>query len=79
MIDVQGNKWFGVAGIDVGGTGGLSKFDGTTWTTYTSEVGIVTAISPDAQDNEWFGTDLGGLVKYDGTNWTTYTDPSSHV
>ena len=39
---------------------GVSKFDGTTWTTYTTADGLVdnnvTAIAIDAQGNKWFGT-----------------------
>ena len=38
---------------------GVSKFDGTTWTTYTTADGLadnyVTAIAIDAQGNKWFG------------------------
>ncbi len=56
-IDAQGNKWFGTY------KGGVSKFDGTNWITYTTEDGlagnIVCAIAIDAQGNKWFGTDAG--------------------
>jgi len=42
---------------------GVSKFDGTTWTTYTTADGLasthVEAIAIDAQGNKWFGTDKG--------------------
>ncbi len=33
-IDVEGNKWFGTNG------GGVSKFNGTTWTTYNTTNGL---------------------------------------
>jgi ligand-binding sensor domain-containing protein len=74
-IDAQGNKWFGT--ID-----GVSKFDGTNWTTYTRVMGLpsnsIRAIAIDAQGNKWFGT-RGGVSKFDGTNWTTYdTATTSH-
>ncbi len=40
--------------------GGVSKFDGTNWTTYTTTDGLafnfVNAIAIDAQGNKWFGT-----------------------
>ena len=56
---------------------GVSKFDGTTWTTYTTKDGLannwINAIAIDAQGNKWFGTSNGGVSKFDGTNWTTYT------
>lgn len=74
-IDAQGNKWFGIYG------GGVSKFDGTNWTTYnTSNSNIVSnyvnEIVIDASGNKWIGTN-SGLSKYDGTNWTTYTSSNS--
>jgi ligand-binding sensor domain-containing protein len=75
-IDAEGNKWFGT-------WEGVSKFDGTTWTTYDTLDGLacnnVLAIAIDAEANKktalvnkWFGTYGGGVSKFDGTNWTTY-------
>ncbi len=56
---------------------GVTKFDGTNWTTYTTADGLagnmVLSIAIDAQGNKWFGTDTNGVSKFDGTNWTTYT------
>jgi ligand-binding sensor domain-containing protein len=67
-IDSAGNKWFGTQG-------GVSKFDGTNWTTYTKEDGLVDnsvdAIAIDAEGNKWFGT-YHGVSKFNGINWTTY-------
>ena len=55
-IDQQGNKWFGTYGR------GVSKFDGSTWTTYKTN-GVsscdVRSIAIDQQGNKWFGTDCG--------------------
>ena len=69
-IDSGGNKWFGTW------EKGVSKFDGTNWTTYTAYDGLVSnrvlSIAIDSEGNNWFGTD-GGISKFDGTNWTTYT------
>ena len=63
-IDAQGNKWVGTY------NGGVSKYDGTTWTNYnTSNTNgglagnTVKAIAIDAQGNKWFGTDGGGVSK----------------
>ena len=69
-IDNQGNKW-------VGTNNGVSKFDGTGWTSYTtSNSGLATdrvnAIAIDDQGNKWFGTWGGGVSKFDGINWTSY-------
>ena len=46
--------------------GGVNKFDGTNWTTYTTADGLasngVSAIIEDHNDNLWFGTG-GGVSK----------------
>ncbi|HUU28590.1 MAG TPA: two-component regulator propeller domain-containing protein [archaeon] len=72
-IDPDGNKWFG---YEYDGDG-VTKFDGTNWTTYTTADGlannIVYAIAFDSKGNAWFGTMGGGVSKFDGTTWTTYT------
>jgi ligand-binding sensor domain-containing protein len=69
-VDSKGNKWFGTGG------GGVSEFDGSNWTSYTTNSGLVnnyvTAVAIDAHGNKWFGT-TGGISKFDGTHWTNYT------
>ena len=73
-VDLEGNKWFGGGTM---GNYGVSKFDGTTWTTYSNVNGLagnyVTAIAVDKQGNKWFGTQGNGVSKYDGTTWTNFT------
>ena len=80
-IDSSGNKWFatgsGSGMFGFGGSGsGISKFDGSTWTTYTSDDGLaddyVTDIATDTDGNVWFAT-VNGTSKFDGIDWTTYT------
>ena len=54
-IDSEGNKWFGT-------WVGVSKFDGTNWTAYTSgglALNTVNAITIDSYGNKWFGTFAG--------------------
>jgi ligand-binding sensor domain-containing protein len=70
-IDSAGNKWFGCAFYDSEHgqlKGGVLKFDGTTWTTYTTSDGLVSngvnAIAIDAEGNKWLGTE-GGVSKLD--------------
>ena len=41
MIDVEGNKWFAASG-------GVSKFDGISWTTYNSTNSGLVPLSVDA-------------------------------
>ncbi len=69
-IDRNGHKWFGTWGA------GLSRFDGTRWTTYTTAEGLggnyVHALGIDREGLLWAGTD-GGASWYDGRRWRTYT------
>jgi streptogramin lyase len=69
-IESSGIIWVGTS------YGGLSKFDGTNLTTYTtSNSGLahdhVYSIAIDAQGNKWIATG-GGVSIFDNTNWTTY-------
>jgi ligand-binding sensor domain-containing protein len=81
-VDSIGNIWFGT-GYECShggqcGAHGVSKFDGSTWTNYTTADGLagdyITAIASDLAGNMWFGTAYGGVSKFDGTTWTTYLD-----
>ncbi|MFQ5949869.1 MAG: two-component regulator propeller domain-containing protein, partial [Nitrospiria bacterium] len=70
-IDHDGNKWFGTWG------GGVSRFDGVEWQSYTTKDGlagnIVFAITVDPSDGAvWFGTNHGAS-RFDGRNWTSLT------
>ena len=71
MEDKAGNLWCGTIG------GGVSKYDGKSFTTYTTKQGLasdrVFSISQDKAGNLWFGTYDGGVSKYDGQSFTTYT------
>jgi len=70
-IDGNNNIWIGTQN-------GISKFDGTTWTSYTNAIdsGIVNntinAICALSNGNIWIGTDFGASL-YDGNTWTPYT------
>jgi len=67
--DKEGAIWFGTGG-------GVSRFDGNSWTTYTKEDGLVGnwvgAIYQDKEGAIWFGAG-GGVSRFDGNSWTTYT------
>jgi len=69
--DKAGNIWFGTDG------GGVRKYDGTSFTTYTDKDGLaynnVRTILEDKAGNMWFGTWGGGASRYDGTTFTNYT------
>lgn len=69
-IDQNQHKWFGTWGA------GLTRFDGSTWTTYTRNEGLggnfIHALSMDYEGNLWAGTD-GGVSWFDGKQWHTLT------
>ncbi len=71
-IDSQGNKWVGFLGA------GVAKFNGTTWTTYTVDSGLVDSnnvvqcITIDKQGNQWFGTSAGFSKRSSSGHWTNY-------
>jgi len=68
-VDSKGNKWVGTYG------GGLSKFDGTTWTHYTSAEGLgdnwVYDLLFDKTGAMWVAT-WDGVSVFDGTTFKTY-------
>jgi ligand-binding sensor domain-containing protein len=59
-VDGEGAIWFGT-------DGGVSRFDGQTWTTYTEEDGLafsdVNVIAVDGEGALWFGTNGGGVSR----------------
>ncbi|MBN2683244.1 MAG: SpoIIE family protein phosphatase [Bacteroidales bacterium] len=69
--DKNGNIWIGTWG------GGLSKFDGETFTHFTTKQGLsnnyVLSIIEDKYGNIWFGTDGGGVNRFDGESFTHFT------
>lgn len=70
-IDAQGNIWVGTGG------GGVSKFDGSSWTSYTKQAnGLpsdnVNALAIDSKGVIWIGTSIG-VSKFDGTSWVNYS------
>ncbi|MHA2173123.1 MAG: ligand-binding sensor domain-containing protein, partial [Candidatus Kariarchaeaceae archaeon] len=79
FVDSKNNVWAGTHGD------GIYKFDGSTWSTITTDDGLggnwVRDIIEDGDGNLWFacGPEVnttppgeGGLTKYDGESFTTY-------
>lgn len=66
----NGDVWFGTNGS------GVSRLNGTTWTTFTTSQGLVgntvKDIDIDPSGNIWFATS-SGLSKYNGSTFTNYT------
>ena len=70
LIDQHDHKWFGTWG------GGASRFDGKSWTNFTTKDGlagnIVYAIAMEKSGILWFGTNHG-VSRYDGKSWVNYS------
>ncbi len=70
LVDPQDVLWAGTWG------GGLSRFDGSHWQSYTTADGlagnIVYSIAQAPDGALWLGTN-GGLSRYDGQQWQSYT------
>jgi ligand-binding sensor domain-containing protein/two-component sensor histidine kinase len=70
--DRFGNLWIAT------GFGGVSRYDGKTFTTYTEREGLpsntVFGIIRDGQENLWFATQLGAS-RFDGRTFTNYALP----
>jgi ligand-binding sensor domain-containing protein len=73
--DPAGNVWFGT-------DGGVIKYNGDSWTTFTLAANSITAIASDPKGNIWVGIELGcgryycdygGVSKFEGATWTNYT------
>ena len=69
-LDSAGNLWIGTGG-------GVSKFDGSTWTNYTTADGMATnyifTIAVDQNSGELWAGSCWGVDKFDGSTWTLYT------
>lgn len=73
--DAEGNVWFGTYG-------GLTKYDGATFTNYTFEFGKIKndiwSLTIDSKGLFWIGTTYG-LVRFDGTTFTPFPLPKAKV
>ena len=66
--DLAGNLWVATGG-------GLSRFDGQTWTTFTGEDGLssrgIRDVEVDLQGHVW-AIDGAGISRFDGQRWHNY-------
>jgi ligand-binding sensor domain-containing protein len=74
----DGSLWFGAHYVEVPDdkpyriSGGLSHFDGQSWTTYLPDETINSiAVAPDG--SLWFGSGGNGVHRFDGKTWTTFS------
>ena len=76
VVDKNNVLWFGTEG-------GVSKFDGTTWTNFNSNNSgltdnFVNCIYIDTFGNKWIGTN-NGVYKYNDTDWIHYNVANSGI
>lgn len=86
----DGTAWFGFSHAsfldypcgsrsDVVEERGVYRYDGKTWTQFTTEDGLVDnkicAITLDSNGNTWFGSFDKGVSRFDGQEWKTYVIP----
>lgn len=74
-FDSRNNLWAGT-------TAGLFRYDGKSWTTYTSSDtpmpgDWITALAVDRTDRVWMSVRNLGLLCFDGQNWTKYDSENS--
>ncbi|HOY38704.1 MAG TPA: two-component regulator propeller domain-containing protein [Bacteroidales bacterium] len=66
--DSDGNIW-------VGTTAGITRYDGFSWTSFTTEDGLGNNLIYDiycSSDGDVWAATAGGISVYDGSNWTIY-------
>jgi hypothetical protein len=70
-MDRSGNLWFATF------YGGISKYDGESWQTYTEADGLPSdetcEVCEDQSGNIWVGTTRSYVCRYDGESWRTFT------
>lgn len=76
----DGSVWVGSAGMDEIPGGGVSHFDGSAWTVYTADDGLLSNTADVAVGGDgtvWAihtGPDGTGVSHFDGATWTAYPD-----
>jgi ligand-binding sensor domain-containing protein len=89
-FDSNGGLWVATNGVGNGvAHGGITHFDGTTWTTWTSAnsplpYDDMRGIVVDHNDVVWATFEdtsegIGGVVRFDGTNWTIFQPSNSTI
>lgn len=75
LEDSNDNLWFGASSEEQYGS--LMKFDGTNWTTYTEDDGVIgksiNGIVEDNDGNIWVATNKGISV-FNGSSWVHYSE-----
>ncbi len=81
--DSNGNIWV-VSRDDGYGRGGLFRYDGSQWKSYTMQNSAIPDyyfydIKTDQNDNLWLASNDHGLIKFDGSMFTMYNNSTSYI
>lgn len=80
-VDSENKIWTANNPDDYGDPGGVSVFDGSSWTRHdpnTSGIGqYFLSIIVDGNDNVWAGNWTAGVYKYNGSAWENYNSSGS--
>jgi hypothetical protein len=74
VVDTRGHHWISLIMLgDIVMGSGLGRFDGTTWTQFNKENGLlydyIASLTADSRGNVWCAHMLGDLSAWDGQRW----------
>ncbi len=82
-IDSQNHIWTANNPTDYGDPGGVSMYNGTSWTNYDPDPGSIgqyfLSLTVDGNDNVWTGSWTNYVFTYNGSTWTHYNDGNSSL
>ncbi|MCD4707613.1 MAG: T9SS type A sorting domain-containing protein [Candidatus Sabulitectum sp.] len=82
-VDSQNRIWTANNPSDYGDPGGVSMYNGTSWTRYdpsSSSIGqYFLSLTIDGNDNVWAGSWVNYVFVYDGSIWTNYDNSNSSL
>lgn len=80
-LDSQNRVWTANNPNNYGDPGGVSVFDGTTWTRHDPNANAIgqyfLSIIVDGNDNVWAGSWTAGVYKYNGVSWVNINSSNS--
>ncbi len=82
-VDSQNHIWTANNPDDFGDPGGVSMYNGTSWTHYDPDPGSIgqyfLSLTVDGSDNVWAGSWTNYVFAYNGSSWTHYDDGNSSL
>lgn len=83
-VDSQNHLWTANNPDNYGDPGGVSMYDGTSWTYYDPDPGssigqYFLSLAVDGNDNVWAGSWTNYVFEYNGTSWTHHDNTNSSL